>query len=92
MRSASMPSTLDAPRRARLSRRVGLRKHAHQSEDRLGQRASRGQLRLQIPEFGARRQPAVPEQETDFLERRVLRRARGCRSPQYASTPWSPSR
>ena len=42
-------------------------------QHRLGQRARRGELRLQIAELGAVRQPAVPEQVADFLERRAAR-------------------
>ncbi len=41
------------------------------ANDRLGQRPAGDQLRLQIAELGARRQPAMPEQEADFFERRV---------------------
>ena len=38
-----------------------------------GQRPRGGQLRLQVAELGARRQPAMPEEVADFLEGRVLR-------------------
>ncbi len=45
----------------------------HQADDRLGQLTSSYELRLQIAELRARRQPPVPEEEADFLERRVSR-------------------
>ena len=45
----------------------------HQPDDRLGQGARRGELRLQVAQLGAGRQPAVPEEEAHLLERRVLR-------------------
>ena len=53
--------------------RVAGRQRPHQAQDRLGQRPRRDQLRLQIAELGARRQAAMPQQEADFLERRVPR-------------------
>ena len=41
--------------------------------DRLGQRPRRRELRLQVAELGAVRQPPVPEQVADLLEGRPLR-------------------
>ncbi len=50
---------------------VHARQRLHGAQDRLGQRARGRQLRLQIAEFGPGRQPAVPQQVADFLERRA---------------------
>ena len=47
---------------ARISRRTGS-----------GSGRAGDQLRLQVAELGARRQPAVPQQVADFFERRVPR-------------------
>ena len=44
-----------------------------QAQDAFGQRPRGDQLRLQVAELGARRQPPVPEQIADFFERRVPR-------------------
>jgi hypothetical protein len=44
------------------------RQRSHQPDNRLGQRARGGQLRLQIAKLLARRQAAVPQQVADFLE------------------------
>ena len=52
---------------------VSGRQRAHQPKHWFRQRAGGGKLRLQVAEFGARRQPAMPEEITDFLERRVPR-------------------
>jgi hypothetical protein len=52
---------------------VGRRQLLHEAKDRLAQPTRGGELRLQIAELGAARQPAVPEQITDFLERCPLR-------------------
>ena len=51
---------------------IDRRQAAHQPDDRLGQRPRRRQLRLQIAELRARRQPAMPEQVADLLEGREL--------------------
>ena len=53
------------------SRAGSPRQRPHETEDRLGQRASGDELRLQIAQLPARRQPPVPQQITDFLERGV---------------------
>ena len=52
---------------------VGRRQHLHQPDDRFGQRPCGGELRLQIAELGAVRQPAVPQQVAGFLEGREPR-------------------
>ena len=44
-----------------------------QPDHAVGQGASRGKLRLQVAQLRAVRQPPVPQQVTDFLERRVRR-------------------
>ena len=59
VRSMSMPSDAGS---CFISRRIG-------SDD----RPRRRELRLQVAELGAVRQPAVPEQVADLLERRALR-------------------
>ena len=52
---------------------VGGRQHLHQPQDRLGQRPRGGELRLQIAELGAIRQPAVPQQVAGLFKGRVAR-------------------
>ena len=47
---------------------VHRRQRPHQPENRFGQRPRRGQLRLQVAELRARRQPPVPEQVADLFE------------------------
>ena len=59
--------------RAQRVHAVHRRQGAHQADDRLRQRPRRGQLRLQIAELGARRQPPVPEQVADLFEGGRLR-------------------
>jgi len=44
-----------------------------QPQHRLRQRAPDGQLRLEIAQLGTRRQPAMPQQEADLFECRLLR-------------------
>ena len=48
--------------------RVAVGQHPHQPQNRLWERARGGQLRLKVPQFGARRQPPVPQEITDFFE------------------------
>ncbi len=56
------------------------RQRPHEAQHAFGQPARRRQLRLQIAQLGPIRQPSVPQQIADFLERRVVGRDRGCRS------------
>ena len=59
--------------RAQRIHAVRRRQHLHQPQNRFGQRARRGELRLQVAKLGATRQPAVPQQVAGLLERGVAR-------------------
>ena len=63
----------DRRQRAQRVHAVGGRKLLHEAQDRLAERTGGGKLRLQVPELGAIRQPPVPQEVTDLLERRALR-------------------
>ena len=52
---------------------VGRRQHLHQAKNCLRQRPRRGQLRLEIAQLRARRQPAVPQQVAGLLKGRKSR-------------------
>ncbi len=49
------------------------RQRPHETQHALGQRPRRRQLRLKLTKLPAVRQPPVPQQKTDFFERRLRR-------------------
>jgi hypothetical protein len=55
---------------------VDFRQRPHGPDDRFGQHARGGELRLQIAELRSTGQPSVPQQETDLFERRAAFRVR----------------